>query len=268
MRTSKFLLLDLITHGKLTFDPNHVDIQNVTATTNIKYNTTATIVSNVKGLIEGSRSIQYTRKSFENYLNTTQIEVPAGEYTHTNQLLPIINRKYNLHLVDSDILIEKIVIEKLPHTLRLTMRPNCPFWIGGVDVKILSSAKSLDSLFTDKELTEEFNNTVNQNIKPLASVVYWSVDFSIIYDSLSNLKIGSELDLEFISDFNIVTEHTWVSSSVLKDYNLKGARVIYNGPVKDYSESGNDEFSHMCVIELNDKYCNNFYGHLYLHYEA
>ena len=79
----------------------------------------------------------------------------------------------------------------------------------------------------------------------------------------------NELSKIFVTELNYYTNTPWVFEDTLTDFNLYGAKVIYNGLTEVCTEPCNKElYTNVAIIELNEEYCGNVSTNLVLHYNV
>lgn len=94
-------------------------------------------------------------------------------------------------------------------------------------------------------------------------------DYSDLKRFLLTLNVNDGLSQTFVPELNYYTNTPWVFKDSLTDFNLYGAKVVYNGLTELCNESCNkDLYSNVAIIELNEQYCGNVSTHLVLHYNV
>ena len=65
-----------------------------------------------------------------------------------------------------------------------------------------------------------------------------------------------------------VFEDAWVYNDAPNPFNMKGARVVYNGTTAGSPAPCNASYERVILIQLSDPLCSNFAGHLTMHYNV
>lgn len=150
-KVGKELLLDLLNRengtafslADITFSNPQV-IENPTTFRNTK------VVLSAKpgGQYVGTRVVDYHRIDIAALLKEPYRRVIGVGVTISSDLVPILNTRFGLQLIPSDIVLEPVDTTTLPVTYRLKMTESCYAFIGEVDLSLINDLPDLDQLIT------------------------------------------------------------------------------------------------------------------------
>ena len=269
--TSKQVVLNHLIDSRKQIRPQDINLIDVVPTQHVNGNTKATIVPATGSVFEGTCRIVYTRIPLTEYLGTSTLTLPPDTYFNTGELLDKINSIYPIVLTIDDIIPNRITAGNPGDQVTLQLSDSCPAWLGSIEIQFNNPALVLSNIFNDVVVQPipVLETAVKLPVgRTTARLLYWSDDFSILANYFQSLYTGSLIDQEFIEQLNAAGDYTWCNKSVLSNYNLRNSTISYVGPVTECPTVANTNYSHVLVVTIDTKYCNNFGDVLLLHYTA
>lgn len=243
----------------------------------------------------GDQNVTYNRLEGEKlFLNVTAY-LDVKEPKSTDDLLDKLNEQYGLKITKDDIDATPIADGTNPPVTNpedpdptpvdhlVTFKSDCYAFLGAIPVKIGAKpqvGERLSLVITQTQLDGlVYPDTPVEN-KGQAYIYSYGTDCSAIAAFLDKQATGVMAnDTAFAVELNKVVPELWVSADSAKDYNLKGANVLYVGLTADDGtatgtdpkkpvEGANTAYNKVMLLELDDTKCSNFTGIMYLHFNA
>lgn len=189
------------------------------------------------------------------------LPVDLNSVVTSHDVVPALNYYYGIYLRPEDV--EPILIDKETSTVRLRFEPNAPGYTGEIKIKLVSGGALLAPNFPNVVVKGPYEYPYF-NIKVGQGSVY---AYGYIFDDYAtelkaaNTTFSMERLAQILAD---VTGHPWEVFRLPKEYNLKEAKISYNGP-NHSSFKSNPLAENVLIIELS-LYCINFGGQMILHY--
>lgn len=258
-------------------------------------NTMMTIKARKNSGFVGDQGVTYNRlNGTALFLNVTAY-LDVKEPGTSTDLLGTLNEQYGLKITADDIVATPIDAgtnapvtspedpDPVPVDHFITFKETCPAYIGGISVKIGARpqvGERLSLVITNTQLDGLVYPDTPVEDKGQAYIYSYGIDCSAIAAFLDKQATGvmSE-DTAFAVELNKVVPELWVSDEGSKDYNLKGANVLYVGSTADDGTATGDEakkpvegantaYNKVMLLKLDDAHCSNFTGIMFLHYNA
>lgn len=248
-----------------------IDLINVAPVRHVNGNTKVTIVPTPDSPLTGEYTVVYTRILLTDYLGTDTLVLPPGNYVNTGELLDLINSIYPIKLELTDIVTTRIATGKPSDTVMLQLSTSCPAWLGSIKITFSHPALTIGNIFSDVEIKPIPVLDTNVKLPPgrtTARLLYWSDDFSILGNYFKSLTTDMLVDDEFIDALNTTGDYTWCNKSMLSNYNLRNSKITYIGTTIKCPLAANIQYSHVLMVTIDTKYCNNFGDVLMLHFTA
>lgn len=239
----------------------------------------------------GDQMVDYNRLDgrtlFRNVTAYLDVKLPKS----TTDLLAQLNRQYGLGITEDDIVPAVIADntnpplqnpddpDPVPVAHTITFADDSLAFIGAIDVKIGPKpqvGERLSLVIPQTELDGLKYPDTPADGKGQGYIYSYGVDCTPIATFLKAQATGvMSNDTAFSTEFNKVVPELWVADDALKDYNLKGADVIYNGSTTDDGTAdhkpvagANTDYNSVMLLQLDDTKCSNFTGVMFLHYNA
>lgn len=228
------------------------------------YNTRATLVARQNSAFTGQVDVEYDRLNISHVFLGTQIEVLDSNQRLVSDYLPYLKTHYGLYLEEKDIVDGVINSDGInaPYTFYLKINPHNPAWYGEVEIKVVSTKRTLVSVLKEAEKVK-----YETALKGEANPHLYGIDFTPIEAYLSSYHVGQTIQDNLVGFINEVASARWYNESEFPtEFNLAYAKVIYNGLVKETTLSSREDLTHVMIIELDSQYCTNMKGCLLLHY--
>lgn len=271
-KTSLEIALETISKScgfELTKDD--ISIKDVVYQETGHFNTKATLVPVPGRGYTEEIEFEYDRIDIGHLFLGVDVKVIPGNQKLVSDYLVAINDKYGLYLDETDIVDGDISSGVPPFKFKLKIKEGNPAFYGEFDVIVIDEEKSLKPLLM-KINGSRVNTILGKGFKPNTingTLLTFGDDYSDIKRFLIPLSIDDVLSQVIVTELNYYTNNPWVYQDGLMDYNLYGARVVYNGLTENCTENCNkDKYTNVTIIELNDEYCGNISGHLVLHYNV
>lgn len=214
----------------------------------------------------GATYVYYNRLNFTAMFTGPEgvqpIVVPAlREVVHTaRDLVPFVNQYYGLQLQPSDIVDN--VIDRGTWMVDFVATETSLGWLGTVPVSVLEGDAILEPEFTTANIAPYaypyFNTKLGQG-----AVYSYPFRFDAYAAELKQMQ-GEANTARLAQILKAVTGDAWTVYRSAIDFNLKEAKLAYNGKnSRDFPT--NPSVDNVLTLELS-LYCNNFGGRLYLHY--
>lgn len=224
------------------------------------------VASSGNGHAIGSTLVYYSKLGFDEVYtsptgnNPLRIPVDFNTVKTAHDCIPAIRQYFGNDLRPEDIVDTKV--DALAKTVLIQATPTAKGWKGAVTAMLYPGDPQIENNFTDKPIVgysyPYFNTKVGQGA--IYSYPYNYDDFSA-----ELAAAGTTIDLERLAlIIRLVTRDEWVVYRNPIDFNLKEARVIYNGTNKPEFPT-NPTYDNVMIVELA-LYCINFGGRIYLHY--
>lgn len=271
-KTSLEIALDTISEScGFTLTKDDVTIKDVVYQEEGLYNTKATLVPVPgKGYTE-EVEFEYDRIDIGKLFLGVDVKVNPANQKLVSDYLVAINDRYGLYLDETDIVDGDLSSGVVPFKFKLKIKEGNPAFYGYVDVIVIDKEKSLKPLVNSINGTR-INNFITKGYKPNrinATLLTYGNDYSEIQRFLVHLSSDDTLTPVTVTELNYYSQTPWVLEDTIAEYNLYGAKVIYNGTTKDCVENCNkDKYSHVAILEIDETHCINVSGYLVLHYNV
>lgn len=243
----------------------------------------------------GKQDVTYDRLEgvplFRNVTAYLDVKLPKT----TTDLLPTLNSQYGLQITEDDIVPAAIPDNTNPPLANpddpdpapvdhdIVFKDECLAYLGKIPVKIGPKpqvGERLSLVVTQTKLDGLVYPDGPSDDKGQAYIYSYGVDCSPIAAFLDVQATGVMAnDTAFAVELNKVVPELWVADDAAKDYNLKGANVLYVGLTADDGtatgsdpkkpvEGANLAYNKVMLLELDDTKCSNFTGIMFLHFNA
>lgn len=215
---------------------------------------------------EGEDWLTWNRPFMEELFKNKEVWIlPNGQKT-VDEVVADFNKIWKFQLSPRDYYDRNIEIIDLPMTLEVQMRPTCLCYQGTLTIHIGTPKVHIGEVIINRDLSG-LQYPTDQNVKGQAPFYVFERDFTFAGEELKEAfgydDIISSDQLEIL---NYLWEDVWVAEDGTVDYNMKEARVVYNGDTANCPSPCNQSFSNVLLIEVSDVLCKNYAGHLILHY--
>lgn len=232
-------------------------------------NTTATLVAKQGAPGLGKKKVYYDRYPLTQMfadadaLVGEKIVVPVdlNSVTTSHDVIPALNYYYGIYIRPEDV--EPVLVDKEALTVILRFESTAPGFTGEIKIKLVSGGALLAPNFPNVEVKGPyeypyFNTKVGQG--SVYAYGYVFDDYAVELKA-ANTTFSMDRLAQILAD---VTGHPWEVFRLPKEYNLKEAKISYNGP-NHSSFKSNPLAENVLIIELS-LYCINFGGQMILHY--
>lgn len=260
------IALDLLNQANGTeFTLNDVKFTNIQAIEG-EYNTTATVVPTLVSDLEDEVDIYYNRIDVSKLFNGVNLVLKPVQLNYVSDYLSLFNDTYGFWLGKEDI-VEGILpnITKYPVRLPITIREGHPAYFGTFYITLTDIENSLKYKLDNIMLNAKLYPVDSDKIQ---GPIYCSgINFTDMRNHILPLVEGELIETNKLDWFNLYSEDLWVCLPVTQDFNFYNARVLYNREIgEDNPYTHNKQYSHVCVIELDNDYCEAITGYLVMHY--
>lgn len=229
------------------------------------YNTKITIsANNVAAPFAGDLDIYYNRLDLADLATMVELYIQSPELATTHDILPSLNRRFGLNLVNSDIVLKDTLELEGYRVAELEADPTSIGWIGAIDVNVVEG----DLLLEEHLLTRALDGIKYPTQYPTKTFAqfysYWR-DFTDHYNYLMTLNAGDPITLELASALGDVTGDPWIAAGQ-GEFSLGGtAEITYAGPTSE-NPNANPDYEQVIVIALDLNACTSMTGSLVLHF--
>lgn len=255
---------------KVDYEQNQVRVSQMTANDgpDKSRNTKGKIVA-IPGMgREGEEWLTWNRPFMEAIFKNRKVYVSPKNQQTLGELLADFNKKFLFQLSSRDIYDENIEITQVPMDFAIRIRPTCLCYQGTLTITVGDPKAHIGELIVNRDLSG-LEYPTKQSTKGQAPFYVFERNFTFIGPTLQRAfgydDIISQDQSWILRDLFV---DTWVYSNEAADFNLKGARVVYNGPTAQSPGPCNTSYQNVLLIELSDALCLNFAGHLNLHYNV
>lgn len=266
-KPSKQLALDII-NQRLPYVIRARDVQfkDITYLDEGIYNTRATIVPTENSEFYGIAEIEYDRINMAYFFRGVSVLIEPAYQKLLSDLLPTINGIYGLALTKDDIVDGIIETTKLPYKVSITIKEDNPAYYGTFSVIIRDPNKSLTDLFNDISIGGIPYPSQDKN-KIQGPLYFYASDYTVLKNVFSLYREHDLADDVLLDAINHVDDVKWLIDDDTQPFNLKFAKITYNGPIEEVNAyTKRNDFTHVFVIQVDKDYCNNISGPLVLHY--
>lgn len=188
------------------------------------------------------------------------VPVDLNNVNTAHGIIPALNQFYGMELQEKDIVNHPI--DHTTNTVFIEAMPESLGWIGSVVAKVRQGDPQILTNFTNVAITgysyPYFNTKLGQG-------AVYSYPFRFDDYAAEFQAAGLKIDISRLAAIiKAVTGNEWVVFRNPIDYNLKEAKVSYNGKNQPDFPT-NPSKDNVMIVELS-LYCTNFGGRLYLHY--
>lgn len=235
----------------LDINSNTVSITSIAPSTSKAGNTQIVLESASGSFFKGRKVFHYDRNPITTPIDELIIEIGTRQIAWTWELVDLLYANTGVRHLK-----EEIVNERLSDPVRpfIKFSPTHPVWLGGFYV----------TLVTQKP-TEPCKVDLGSPTLTIVNAMYDHVNFSGEKGLLRNVKPHTDVPESFCELLNSKTSLQWEYQPTEVEHNLKGAKVIYNGPAKDLLLA---KHRHLNVlrIALSSEYSTAVCGELSLYY--
>lgn len=228
-----------------------------------KRETGATLRPILGGRLKDTVKISYHRLDASRMFNNIVVPVAVDKQLSTVDVIDDINRELGLMLTVDDIIQEPINITKLPATFTVKFKPNNAAWMGQIWATVRREPYKLEEWVINRILPI-IQYPTNQSTLIQGPLYAYPHDFSRFDDTLSKYSNGSDTTLLLTALNDVIKNDTWVERPIPEEFNISGAEVIYNGPIKE-PYSTRKLFKSVLVVRLSEL-CTNVAGYITIHY--
>lgn len=273
-KPGKHVLVDLINRANETdFAPDQLEISAPAALGNTL--TQVHITPTHKTGWCSSETFTYHRMIMEAYLGKTHIHLHVDARMTKESVAQAMRDRYRIWLDMEDFDVDfsncpPSWLQRGHFLARLRFRPNCLIWIGAMEV-ILIPDNRLSAMICVTDLSGFIypDHLGGQGRKQLAESYYQDLEGTIIYQNLLKYRVGEPVRTHDGKwrDGTRLTGDFWISSPQEVEFNVSGARIVYNGRNEGPWHCGCNDYSHVLVIELSHL-CKNLRGKLVIPYDV
>lgn len=232
-------------------------------------NTCATLVAKQGAPGLGRDKVYYDRIQLTQTFASAEAEagekivlpVDMSSVVTTRDIIPALVFYYGIYVLPEHVV--PTLIDKVAGIASLQFEPTCPGFTGEIVVKVVSGGAMLAPNFPNVVIAGPYEYPYF-NIKVGQGSAY---SYGLIFDDYAaelkaaNTSFSLDRLAQIIAE---VSGHPWEVFRLPKEYNLKEAKIIYNGP-NHISFKSNPLAENVLIVELS-LYCINFGGQMILHY--
>lgn len=209
---------------------------------------------------EGSQvTVDYHRRPLEDYLKDNNVFGDEDVHT-THDLITAINERFGLKIVAEDI--EDNPVTGTSHDVVAVTDSHEWRSVAVIQIK---PATPLADVIRNTELDGLLYPDHQDTQFGQAYIYSRDVDCSHISPFLSKLAVGIDVDDTALAvELNKCVPEIWVAQDTPAPYNLRNAKVIFDGVPADLP-GANEKYAKVVSVELTDL-CTNFRGALNLHF--
>lgn len=218
----------------------------------------------------GTVNLDYYRHDLALTFSKNPLVIDADPVDDLNLLTAILDQ----HHVLFDQLMVEIVrpdpdVPVIPGVYNYTLRakPESLIWIGETPLLVRRTELLIDrSIATKLNIREYFAETLSNKV-PIELIYDVKYDASTHASVLNKFVKDSVLGevTPFATVAKTLTGDEWVGQPLEADFNLMGTTVLYNGRNTGDYFTGEEQFSHVVVLQLGDL-CQNLMGNWLIHY--
>jgi hypothetical protein len=147
--------------------------------------------------------------------------------------------------------------------VKITMRPEHPIWIGELHVYVRESIRLLDrDIKTTLEIKRFLGPGGNEKMPAeLILPMHKSTGRTDHHGLLRSLEVGSLIPMGLVDIAKDITRDDWVFSEEPADFNLYGARVVYNGLNTGLVFNDDPRVSNLIIVEFSPTHSKNIAGY-------
>lgn len=255
--------------------------ENVTvsgfAAVNMNNRNTTAVVSGVKySGYRGKKTVYYNRIDLPTLVKNIDVKVVVTPdvVKDLDSILPFVNAKLGIYLEPGDY--PNSALTANPETMRFegtfTIAANHPIYKGSLSVEVWGYTVSLEDVVITRDLETLKDYSPHVGGKHNPSTLTYGHDYTDLQDLWSDWTPGSiavDTTLADIPARNLavalaaVDGLPWTYSTASKEFNLRGAKVLYDGPPqpKWAGSASNPEpnyaYDRVLIIQPNATYCPN-----------
>lgn len=150
-------------------------------------------------------------------------------------------------------------VQPIAHNVIITMKPEHPVYMGEINVYIREAARFLDR---DVKTTLEVHRYLgpgDHNKMPAEMILPNNrfVDHDYV---MRNLKAGDLVNEWIVDTAKAVTGDKWVFTQNANNFNLYGAKVVYNGLNTGDVYINDPKVTNLLIVQFSDDHCMNIRG--------
>lgn len=252
------------------YQQNQVRVSQMVPNDNgdLKRNTAGKLVA-IPGMgREGEEWLTWNRPLMEDLFKGKEVFVTPKNQQTLGELIRDFNDKFKFQLSERDFYDENIEIVDIPSQFQVRMRPTCLCFQGTLTITVGNPKVHIGELIVNRDLAG-LEYPTKQTKKGQAPFYVFERNFTFLGRALNSM-FGYD-DIISQDQFNIlrdVFEDAWVYNDAPNPFNMKGARVVYNGTTAGSPAPCNASYERVILIQLSDPLCSNFAGHLTMHYNV
>lgn len=241
--------------------------------------------SGVKGYVE----VTYQRLDLAKVFGSGPLRVGAASIGSVHSLLDSLYYSTGFAFAPVDLEdTEPPADQTFPWRVTLKALPGSFLYYGSVEVEFVSEPTRLYSIVGARNLDLELASIAHTATRERAELCTFGIDYTSVQERLKAIPVGSlswdttgsasELVCTELADaLNDIDRLPWKSQVGSLQFNLNGASVLYNGPVKDYTPVGGDlripnsRFDRVVVVSFANDTTGptGFYGSsMFVHYNT
>lgn len=217
---------------------------------------------------EGEEWLTWNRPFMEElFLGKEVWIIPRGQ-TSVSEVMDDFNKIWKFQLTPRDYYDQSIEVISTPMTIQVQIRPTCLCFQGVLTIHIGVPDEHIGEMIVNRDLSG-LDYPTHQRKKGQAPFYVWDRDFTfmgpVLRDQFGYDDIVSADQYELLED---ILPHDWIMVERTEDWNLQGARVVYNGPTDKSPAPCDQSFENVMLLELDPVFCNNYFGHVNFHYNV
>jgi hypothetical protein len=201
-------------------------------------------------------------------LHGIDLKIAAPMASTVAELIPKINKKYQLALSEEDVHDESFSLGYLG-PLQIAMRAESLMWTGQFTVELIAPPQELATVIVEGTYTDLVYPASLDYTRQVAEIRFGAVPANDVRDRLNALRVGDVLGADGAGGVFLPTlddRPEWYIDLVTPGaHNLAGSVVSYNGANDGVYFTGDHRWSYVCVLELGDL-CSRYAGRLVLVY--
>lgn len=260
-----------------TRDNPNVDYQqNQVRVSQLLVNDDGDVKRNTKGKLvaipgmgrEGEEWLTWNRPVMENLFKNKEVWVVPNNQKTLGEIVNDFNLLWKFQISPRDFYDQNIELVDLPAKFEIQMRPTCLCFQGTLTINVGNPKVHIGEVIVNRDLAG-LQYPTDQSVKGQAPFYAFERNFTFAGQMLQE-KFGYDdiLSADQLDILNDLWEDVWVLENATVDFNLEGARVVYNGETATSPSPCNTDYANVLLIEVSDVLCKNYAGHLILHYDV
>lgn len=255
---------------KVDYQQNQVRVSQMLVNDNgdTRRNTSGKLIA-IPGMgREGEDWLTWNRPFMEVLFKDKEVWVPPNQQRTLGELVEDFNRIWKFQLSPRDFYDQNIEITQFPSTYEIQIRPTCLCFQGVLTIHVGNPDVHIGEVIINHDLSGLDYPTL-QSKKSQGPFHVFERDFTFAGSKLkSEFNYDDLISADQFDYLKDLFEQVWVYQATTANWNLKGAKVIYNGTTAAAPGPVNTDRTNVLMVLLDPVLNSNVAGHLSLHYDV